>query len=41
VPRISEIANFGPTAGEAQVGWQPFKDMTVEAAGLLEPAFER
>ena len=41
VPRIREIANFGPTAGEAQIGWQAFKDTTVEAAGLLEPAFER
>jgi transaldolase len=41
VPRIREIAERQPTAGEAQIGWQAVKDMTVEAAKLLEPAFEK
>jgi transaldolase len=30
-----------PAAGEAEIGWQAVKDMTVEAARLLEPAFAR
>jgi transaldolase len=41
VPRIREIAECMPTAGEAEIGWQAVKDMTVEAAKLLEPAFEK
>jgi transaldolase len=41
VPRIREIAERQPTAGEAEIGWQAVKDMTVEAAELLEPAFEK
>jgi transaldolase len=40
VPRIREIAERRPTAGESEIGWQAVKDMTVEAAKLLEPAFE-
>lgn len=39
-PRIREIAARLPTAGEAEIGWQAVKDMTVEAAKLLEPAFD-
>lgn len=40
VPRIREIAERMPAAGEAEIGWRAVKDMTVEAAKLLEPAFE-
>ena len=40
VPRIREIAERRPNAGESEIGWQAVKDMTVEAAKLLEPAFE-
>lgn len=38
-PRIRAIAERLPTAGESEIGWQAVKDMTVEAAKLLEPAF--
>ena len=41
VPRIREIAERRPTAGEAEIAWQAVKDMTVEAAKFLEPAFEK
>ncbi|QTE31292.1 transaldolase family protein [Pengzhenrongella sicca] len=40
VPRIREIAERLPTAGEAEIGWQAVKDMTVEAAAMLEDVFE-
>ncbi|HEY8721339.1 transaldolase family protein [Pengzhenrongella sp.] len=40
-PRIRAIAERMPTAGESEIGWQAVKDMTVEAAKLLEPAFEK
>lgn len=39
-PRIKAIAESMPTATESQIGWQAVKDMSVEAAKLLEPAFE-
>ncbi|AZZ40037.1 transaldolase [Acidipropionibacterium jensenii] len=39
-PRIREIAKANPTWGEAEVGWQAVKDMSVEAAALLEPIFK-
>lgn len=39
-PRITKIAQDMPTATEAEIGWQAVKDMSVEAAKLLEPAFE-
>jgi len=38
--RIRAIAERMPTAGEAEIGWQAVKDMSIEAAKLLEPAFE-
>lgn len=38
-PRIQAIADEHPTWGESQIGWQAVKDMSVEAAKLLEPAF--
>ena len=40
-PRIRAIAERLPTAGESEIGWQAVKDMTVEAAKLLEPAFAK
>ena len=39
--RILEIAKANPTWGESQIGWQAVKDMSVEAAALLKPAFEK
>lgn len=39
-PRIRAIADANPTWGESEIGWQAIKDMSVEAAKLLEPAFE-
>ncbi len=38
-PRIHAIAQAHPTWGESAIGWQAVKDMSVEAARLLEPAF--
>jgi transaldolase len=38
-PRIRAIAKRLPTAGESEIGWQAVKDMTVEAAKILEPAY--
>ncbi|GAE73060.1 transaldolase [Cutibacterium acnes JCM 18916] len=37
--RIRAIAENNPTWGESQIGWQAIKDMSVEAAKLLEPIF--
>ncbi|HMR49518.1 MAG TPA: transaldolase family protein [Arachnia sp.] len=39
-PRIKAIADAHPTWGESQIGWQVVKDMSVEAATLLEDIFE-
>ena len=39
-PRIREIAEENPAWGESEIGWQVVKEMSVEAAKLLEPAFE-
>lgn len=39
-PRIRAIAENNPTWGESRIGWQAIKDMSVEAAELLFPAFE-
>lgn len=38
-PRIKKIHEEHPTWGEAEIGWQAVKDMSVEAAKLLEPIF--
>lgn len=38
--RIAEIAADRPTATESQIGWQVVEEVSVEAATLLEPAFE-
>ncbi|PID97989.1 MAG: transaldolase [Actinobacteria bacterium] len=40
-PRIQAIADAHPTWGESEIGWQAVKDMSVEAAGLLEDAFKK
>lgn len=39
-PRIKAIAEANPVWGESQIGWQAIKDMSVEAAKLLEPIFD-
>lgn len=39
-PRIEQIAQENPSWGESQIGWQAVEDLSVEAAKLLEPAFE-
>lgn len=39
--RITAIADAHPTWGESAIGWQAVKDMSIEAARLLEPAFEQ
>ncbi|MCD2440976.1 transaldolase [Agromyces sp. SYSU K20354] len=40
VPRIRDLAVEHPTWGESQLGWAAVKQLSIEAAGLLEPAFE-
>jgi len=39
-PRIAQIAAENPTWGESQIGWSAVEALSVEAAKLLEPAFE-
>ncbi|MBM9432732.1 transaldolase family protein [Flaviflexus equikiangi] len=39
-PRIRAIADSNPTWSESEIGWQAVKDMSVEAAALLKPAFD-
>ncbi|SDQ21910.1 transaldolase family protein [Quadrisphaera sp. DSM 44207] len=39
VPRIRELAEEHPTAGESELGWRVVEELSVEAAELLEPAF--
>lgn len=40
-PRIRAIADANPTWGESEIGWQAVKDMSVEAAALLKPIFDK
>jgi len=40
-PRIREIADANPTMGEAGIGWDAVRQMSVEAAELLYPIFEQ
>lgn len=40
-PRIAELARQHPTAGESELGWLAVEALSIEAAKLLEPAFER
>lgn len=39
--RIREIAAERPTAGESEIGWQIVEEVSLDAAQLLEPAFEK
>jgi transaldolase len=39
-PRIAKIAAENPTWGESQIGWRAVEELSIEAAKLLEPAFE-
>jgi len=41
IARIGEIAAERPHATESQIGWQVVEEISLEAARLLEPAFER
>ncbi len=38
-PRLARLAAEHPAATESELGWAAVKEMTVEAAALLEPAF--
>lgn len=40
-PRIRQIAAENPTATESEIGWQAVKELSIEAAKLLEPIFEK
>jgi transaldolase len=37
--RVREYAALHPTAGESEIGWQMVKELSAEAAKLLEPIF--
>ncbi|MFZ2624169.1 MAG: transaldolase family protein [Propionibacterium sp.] len=41
LPRIAEIAQERPEATESEIGWQVVRELSIEAAGLLEPIFDR
>lgn len=38
--RIRELARANPTSGESALGWMVVEELSVDAARLLEPAFE-
>jgi transaldolase len=38
-PRLAQIATEHPTWGEAAVGWRAVEELSIQAAGLLEPTF--
>ena len=40
LPRIAELAEEMPEASESEIGWQVVREMSIEAAKLLEPVFE-
>jgi transaldolase len=40
VPRIRELAELHPRAGESELGWKVVQELSVEAAALLHPIFE-
>ena len=40
-PRIRQIADENPTMSESDIGWSAVRQMSVEAAELLMPAFEQ
>jgi transaldolase len=39
-PRIAQLARELPTATEAQLGWTVVEELSIQAARMLEPAFE-
>lgn len=39
-PRIREIAEANPAAGESEIGWLAVQELSAQAAELLMPAFE-
>ena len=39
-PRIGLIAAEHPTWGESRIGWRAVEELSIEAAKLLEPAFQ-
>jgi len=39
--RIAQLAEELPTASESEIGWKIVEEVSLEAAALLEPAFER
>jgi transaldolase len=39
-PRIARIAAENPTWGESQIGWRAVEELSIQAAKLLEPAFQ-
>lgn len=39
-PRLREIADANPTAGESEIGWLAVEQLSIEAAALLEAEFE-
>ncbi len=41
LPRIAELAKKMPEASESEIGWQAVRELSLEAAKLLEPIFER
>ena len=41
LPRIAELAKEMPKASESEIGWQAVRELSLEAAKLLEPIFER
>ena len=40
LPRIAELAEQMPEATESEIGWRIVRELSLEAAGLLEPAFK-
>ena len=40
LPRIAELAEQMLEATESEIGWRIVRELSLEAAGLLEPAFE-
>src|SRR4051794_14259591 len=40
-PRIRSLADEHPTASESDLGWKVVEELSIEAAALLEPIFER
>jgi transaldolase len=39
-PRLRQLAEEFPTAGESELGWKAVQELSINAAKLLEPAFE-